>query len=67
MDRKAINAIRVGDRITFKAATRSHCRKATRIVSGTHPCGVTVKSYHGWSDFVVKGREILEHHPVTQG
>lgn len=62
-----VYSIKPGDRITFKAQTREHCRKATRVVTGAHRYGVMVKSYNGWSDFVVKANEILEHHPQVKG
>lgn len=64
-------AIRVGDRITFRAATRSGCRKATRVVTGTpgntwHG-GFSVKSFHGWSGFVVRPGEVVGHQPAETG
>lgn len=61
-----IRNIKVGDRITFRAATRYDYRKATRVV--THEwdpffsprVGV---SYNGWKGFWVHPDEIIEHHP----
>ena len=57
--------IKTGDLVTFRSATRSHCRKAVRAVTGfrwnesrmSHD--VTVTRYHGWKDFVVHCDEIL--------
>lgn len=51
--------IKVGDRIKFKAATRSHFRVAVRVVTEINSYGVCV-SYHGWRGFVVRPSEILE-------
>lgn len=53
----AIENIKVGDYITFKAATRSHFRKATRKVVGLGETGPRV-GYHGWPNFVVRWSEI---------
>jgi len=66
MNARQLKSIKVGDRITFKACTRSHFREATRIVQEINWCdrpGYTCVKYHGWSNFVVKPREILEIHP----
>lgn len=49
--------IKIGDRITFKAATRDSYRKATRVVNGFHFGQPTVR-YAGWSNFVVRPAEI---------
>jgi len=52
--------INVGDRITFKAATRSSHRKATRMVTGFTINGRPEVRYEGWADFVVSPWEIIE-------
>jgi len=49
-----------GDIITFKAATRWGCNKATRVVVGV--CiytGRPMVRYGGWSNFEVYPREVL--------
>ena len=56
--------MRVGDRLTFKAATRSHYRKATRPIRGFTPQGRPMVAYHGWSDFVVQPHEIISCEPA---
>ena len=60
---------RVGDRLTFKAATRWSCAKATRKVNGFYNLyaddGCTIRDkyptvrYGGWPDFVVRPYEII--------
>ena len=63
----SLESIRVGDRITFKAATRHCFKKATRVVTSVPREGAdwfTVKGYQGWSDFAVRPAEIIEHHPA---
>jgi len=57
--------IKIGDRITFKVATRSYFQKATRVVNGRFLNDLTV-SYHGWPRFIVKRHEVLEHHPKEE-
>lgn len=52
--------LNVGDRITFKAATRCSYRKATRVVTGFWITGEPEVSYAGWRGFVVHWHEILE-------
>jgi hypothetical protein len=49
----------VGDLLTFKAATRSHYHKATRVITGIDSYGRPLVSYHGWSGFVVRPDEII--------
>ena len=56
-----MGTIKIGDKITFKAPTRSHYRKATRVVSGISP--LCVKKYHGWQNFIVQPHEVIEVHP----
>lgn len=52
--------IEKGDRIEFKVATRSHCRKAIRKVKKVErQHGWVEVGYHGWPDFAVKAHEIL--------
>lgn len=64
--RAHIDSLEVGDDLTFKAACRSGCRKATRKVSGFRRddlgviFAVNVKSYQGWTDFAVLRREVIE-------
>jgi hypothetical protein len=50
--------LNVGDSITFKAATRSDCKLATRKVVGIDEFGRPMVRYHGWSNFVVAWHEI---------
>lgn len=50
--------IKIGDSITFKAATRSHYKTATRKIVGIDREGRPQVRYHGWSDFVVAWHEI---------
>jgi len=52
-------AIKLGDRITFKAVTRWGDSKATRKVNGFHAGCPTVR-YGGWGDFVVRHNEISQ-------
>ncbi len=56
---------RVGDRITFKSATRSHYRRATRLVRRVNPDGSCEVGYHGWANFVVYPHEILDVQHVS--
>lgn len=61
---QALREPRVGDRLTFKAATRSHYRKATRLINGFDTLGRPLVNYHGWSDFVVQLHEIISCEPA---
>ena len=55
-----IRNLRVGDRIEFKACTRSHYRKAIRIITGFCEWNGNVEvRYHGWGDFQLRSREII--------
>lgn len=46
--------------VTFKAATRSHYKKATRIVQSFDGWGgYVIVRYHGWDNFAVRGEEII--------
>lgn len=45
--------------VTFKAATRSHCRKATRRITGFDPARRVKCEYHGWPGFVVRDSEVI--------
>lgn len=56
--------LNIGDRITFKAATRDSYKKMTRVVTGFWPDGCPTVRAHGWSDFVVRWNEILEVLPT---
>lgn len=51
-------SIKLGDRITFLAVTRSSARKATRKVTAFTSYGDPQVRYHGWGDFIVKRHEI---------
>lgn len=55
-----ISKIKIGDFIMFKAATREHCRTATRKVTGFY-LGEPTVGYHGCRNFVVHVREIIAH------
>jgi hypothetical protein len=65
--------MRIGDLLTFKAATRDSYRKATRVITGFDNTGRPLVRYAGfdntgrplvryagWSDFIVQPREIIE-------
>lgn len=51
--------MQIGDLLTFKAATRSHYRKATRPIRGFDKLGRPMVAYHGYRDFVVQLDEII--------
>jgi hypothetical protein len=52
--------IKIGDHITFKAATRHSYAKATRIVTGFWgTTGMPTVRFHGWHNFVVRHHEVL--------
>jgi hypothetical protein len=51
--------MRVGDWLTFKAATRCDYRKATRKIVGIDHIGRPLVRYAGWSDFIVQPNEII--------
>lgn len=51
--------MRVGDLLTFKAATRCSYRKATRKIKGFDHLGRPLVGYSGWSDFIVMPKEII--------
>lgn len=50
--------INVGDRITFRAATRSDFKVAKRKVVSFDSFGCPQVRYHGWKDFIVRWDEI---------
>jgi|14_taG_2_1085336.scaffolds.fasta_scaffold163346_2 hypothetical protein len=50
---------KIGQKITFKSATRSGYAKATRLINGSW-CGLPTVRFHGWSNFVIKEDEIIE-------
>lgn len=50
--------IKVGDYITFKAATRWNCGKVRRKVVAIDALGRPNVRYGGWSDFIVHLHEI---------
>jgi len=51
--------MKIGDRLTFKAATRAHCRKATRPITGFDSYGRPLVNYAGWRGFIVRHDEII--------
>lgn len=51
---------KVGDRITFKSATRSDYKKATRKIVSIDDLGRPRVRYHGWDNFIVMPTEILD-------
>lgn len=53
-----IRHLKVGDRIEFKACTRSHYRKAIRIITEIWDGRICVR-YHGYNDFALYPREII--------
>jgi hypothetical protein len=65
-----IRAIKPGDRITFRAATRATGNaKATRKVSRAyceHSNSLEVTSFAGWRNFAVRPLEILNIHTATE-
>ena len=63
-----LDAIEVGDRITFRAPNRhTGGAKATRVVKEAHSDYFTV-TFVGWANFVVQAHEVTGHNPreVTQ-
>lgn len=60
-----IKNIQIGDRVRFKACTRHSNTEAVRLVTGFTPGGKVKVSYHGWTGFVLKNSEIIEHIPNT--
>lgn len=50
--------IKVGDTITFKSATRSNFKRATRKVTRVDDQGRPQVRYHGYSDFIVHWSEV---------
>lgn len=56
-DLEKLEAVEVGDKIKFKACTRSDYRAVWRIVKGLKPLRVR---YHGWGEFQVRDDEVLE-------
>jgi hypothetical protein len=50
---------KVGDRIKFKAATRSDCKVAVRKVVGLSSLGWPEVRYHGWDNFLVRPSEVI--------
>ena len=63
MNLKQIRKIKVGDRVRFRAVTRHSGAEAVRMVTGWRFNGQVQVGYHGWSDFVLANREIIEHIP----
>ncbi len=51
--------MRVGDLLTFKAATRASYRKATRKIRGFDELGRPLVGYSGWDNFIVRLDEII--------
>lgn len=50
--------LEIGDRITFKAATRASFAKLTRVVNGFWVDGRPTVRAHGYGEFIVDWREI---------
>lgn len=51
--------MKIGDLLTFKAATRCSYRKATRKITGFDDRGRPLVTYAGWSGFIVQPYEII--------
>lgn len=56
--------MRVGDLLTFKAATRCSYAKATRKITGFDEYGRPLVRYAGWHGFIVQPREIISCKPA---
>lgn len=57
--------MRVGDLLTFKAATRASFRTVTRKIRDFDPFGRPLVGYEGWPDFIVQPGEIkMVHRPL---
>lgn len=54
-----LKKMRVGDLLTFKAATRYSYRKATRVITGFDSFGRPGVRYAGWHGFIVHPKEII--------
>ena len=54
-----LKKMRIGDLLTFKAATRYSFAKATRVIVGFDHLGRPEVRYAGWSNFVVQPKEII--------
>jgi len=54
---------KIGDWLTFKAATRASYRKARRKITGIDEIGRPMVSYNGWSGFVVRFDEVIKVEP----
>ena len=53
-----LKALKVGDRITFKAITRNNNRKATRKIDGFWLTGEPTVRFEGAAGFIVHWHEI---------
>ena len=51
--------MKIGDLLTFKAATRYSFKKATRKIVGFDHHGRPLVRYAGWSQFIVRPDEII--------
>ena len=58
LDKDLLDTIEVGDRIRFRAATRSSDKEVWRKVNGFGTNGQPTVRFHGWGDFVVRWHEI---------
>jgi hypothetical protein len=58
--------MRVGDLLTFKAATRCSYRKATRVITGFDSYGRPLVRYVGWANFIVQPKEIISFERVKR-
>ena len=53
------DAMREGDFLIFKSATRAGCKKAKRRITGIDRQGRPLVTFNGWRGFVVRLDEIL--------
>lgn len=51
--------MKIGDLLTFKAATRYSFAKATRKIKGFDAYGRPLVKYAGWTEFIVRPDEII--------
>lgn len=58
--------MKVGDILTFKSATRSSYRKATRKITGIDEYGRPLVTYSGWSGFIVRMEEIISVEEIAR-
>lgn len=56
---QGVGQVKIGDRLTFKSATRDSCRKATRPITGFDSFGRPLVNYASWRGFIVMPHEII--------